>query len=196
MSPEAGAEVGAADDETIAVEPVDQEKQWKLVAAVLALLLVAALITLVVLARHSEDDASVPDASAQVRLDAEHDADAAAKKAAVSLTTYDWATLDEDFSWAEDAGTAKFQDQYAEVSAPIRKLVLELKAHAEGSVVDSAARATDADHVTVLLFVDQTLTNQGSSERKLDQPRMTMSMVREGGRWLVDEVKLSNLTDS
>ncbi len=178
--------------------PPDPTTQWRLISAVLGGLLLVALITLIVLVSSSEDDAAQGSgaATAQRLLDAEKDADAAARIAAVSLTTYDWATLEEDFSWVESGGTRKFQDQYAEVSAPIRELVAKIKAHAEGTVVDSAATAEDPDHVTVLLFLDQTLTNQGNEERKLDQPRLSLLMVREDGRWLVDEVKVNNLTDS
>ncbi|RNL64820.1 hypothetical protein EFK50_02180 [Nocardioides marmoriginsengisoli] len=192
MSSEASS---AAEDPDL--DPVDKLKQWRQISAVLAVLLVGSVITLMFLIRSAENDEPTSGgSSAQVLRAAEKAADAAARQAAVSLTTYDYASLEEDFSWAETAGTAKFQDQYAEVSAPIRELVTETRAHAEGTVVDSAARAVDADHVTVLLFVDQTLTSKGSDRPTLDQPRLTMMMVREDGRWLLDEVKLSNLTSN
>jgi hypothetical protein len=55
----------------------------------------------------------------------------------------------------------------------------------------------DTHHVTVLVFVDQAISNPGSGssgpQRGLDQPRVTMQMVKEGGRWLVDQVKISSL---
>lgn len=67
---------------------------------------------------------------------------------------------------------------------------------AEGTVVDAASRAESEDRVVVLLFVDQTLTDDSQEENRLDQPRVTMTMVREGDRWLVDEVAINNLTNS
>lgn len=161
-------------------------RRWQVAAGVLAVALVAALVVLVLTMRSLSHERDLSDAGKQ--------AEAAARKAVVSMTTYDYQTIPRDFAWVNDAGTAKFRKQYAEVSAPIKKLVAQLKARAVGSVVASAADVQDVDHVTVLVFVDQTLTNPGQSQPGLDQPRVTMSMVRQGGRWLVDEVKLNNLT--
>lgn len=176
----------------------DPARQWRLLSGVLALLLLASTVTLVVMIARGDDGAHGPDpaTSGSAVLDAQRAADKAARIAAVELTTYDWRSLEKDFSWVADGGTPAFQKRYAEVSAPIRALVLKIKAHATGSVVDSAARATDADHATVLLFVDQTITNDTNSDRRLDQPRMTLTMVRSGGRWLVDDVRINNLTTS
>ncbi len=161
-------------------------RRWQVAAGVLAVALVAVLVVLVLTMRSLSHERDLSDAAKQ--------AEAAARKAVVSMTTYDYQTIPRDFAWVNDAGTAKFRKQYAEVSAPIKKLVAQLKARAVGSVVASAADVQDVDHVTVLVFVDQTLTNPGQSQPGLDQPRVTMSMVRQGGRWLVDEVKLNNLT--
>ncbi|MFL6159775.1 MAG: hypothetical protein ACJ72D_27115 [Marmoricola sp.] len=163
-------------------------------AVVLALALVAVSVGLVVaVARRGDDSAG---GRALALSTAARDAKAAARTAAVELTTYDYATIDADFARVGARGTAKFRKQYAEVSAPIRTLVVQLKARAKGSVVASAATATDRNHVTVLLFVDQEITAAGNDDQKLDQPRVTMKMVRSDGRWLVDEVALSNLTNS
>lgn len=161
-------------------------RRWQVAVGVLAVALVAALVVLVLTMRSLSHERDLSDAGKQ--------AEAAALKAVVSMTTYDYRTIPRDFAWVNDAGTAKFRKQYAEVSAPIKKLVVAQKAHAVGSVVASAADVTDADHVTVLVFVDQTLTTPGVAQPGLDQPRVTMSMVRQGGRWLVDDVKLYNLT--
>lgn len=152
---------------------------------VLVVLLLGALVALGLVLRAWQHERDLRDAGEQ--------AEKAARTAVVAMTSYDYKTLDEDFSWVDTAGTADFRKHYAEVSEPVKKLVTEMKATAKGSVAASAPHVKDADHVTVLLFVDQTLTNPGNAERGLDQPRVTMSMVREGGRWLVDDVKLNNL---
>jgi Mce-associated membrane protein len=169
---------------------------WRLVAAVLAVALIASLVGLILVARGDDSASGTAAARALTLSRAASLAEATARTTIVELTTYDYATIDADFADVEARGTAKFRKQYAEVSAPIRKLVVQLKARAKGSVVASAATAKDADHVTVLLFVDQELTNAGNDDKKLDQPRVTMKMVRSHGVWLVDQVDLSNLTDS
>jgi Mce-associated membrane protein len=161
-------------------------RRWQVATVVLALALSGALVALGLTMSSLSHERALTDAGRQAQV--------AARKAVVSMTTYDYRTLSHDFAWVDEAGTAKFRKQYAEVSAPIKKLVLALRARAEGSVVASAAEVKDADHVVVLVFVDQTLSNPGQSQPGLDQPRVTMTMVRQGGRWLVDEVKLNNLT--
>jgi Mce-associated membrane protein len=165
--------------------------RWRTASIVLTVGLVICLAGLV--HELSTDGTSSQADHALVVSRAESGAEKAARVAAVHLTTYDYRSLDTAFSWVDDAGTAKFRKEYAKVSAPIKKVVAQLKVHAVGSVDDAAAEAKDADHATVLLFVDQTLTSGTSSERKLVTPRVTMTMVRTGGHWLVDEVAVRNL---
>jgi Mce-associated membrane protein len=169
----------------------------QLVIGALASLLLMSLVALLVV--WQVDSGSGSPGNAGALMQAGKDADAAARKAVVRMTTYDYRTVEKDFDWVDDAGTAKFRDQYTEVSEPIRKLVTELKATAKGTVVDSAPRVEDTRHVTVLLFVDQEISNPGSGstkpQRGLDQPRVVMKMVEQDGRWLVDEVELSNLNE-
>lgn len=181
----------------------ERRDRLQLVVTGLATLLTLSLVALlvVVLLWRSDDEGSAPsDDRAAALLQAGKDADAAARKAVIRMTTYDYRTADDDFSWVDDAGTDRFRAQYAEVSKPIRTLVVRLKATATGTVVDSAPRVEDARHVTVLLFVDQEISNPGSGsgepQRGLDQPRVSMSMVLQDGRWLVDEVQLGTLSGS
>lgn len=169
---------------------------WRALTVGLAVLLVLALGGLGVALLDDGDGASPAapgDASAATLLAAEAGAEKAAREAAVHLTTYDYRTLATDFDWVVTAGTPAFRDRFAEVSAPTRRYVTQLKVHAEGSVDEAAATAQDADHVTVLLFVDQTLTSDAGAERELATPRVRMSMVRSGDDWLVDDVAVRNL---
>lgn len=161
-------------------------------ASLLLLSLVALLV--VTLAWRGDHGGTAKGQEAIAFAQAGRSAEKAARAAVTSMTTYDYATLEKDFSWVDDAGTAKFRQHFEEVSVPIKKLVLARKADARGSVVASAADVRDADHVTVLLFVDQVLTIPGQTQHGLDQPRVTMSMVRQNGRWLVDDVQLNSLT--
>ena len=164
--------------------------------ASLLLISLVALLVVVLLWQTDSDDSKSGDGAAAL-VAAGKAADKAARTAVVEMTSYDYRTVNEDFGWVDDAGTAHFQKQYAEVSKPIKELVVRLKATAKGSVIASAPVVKDTDHVTVLLFVEQVITNPGTgtsgAQRGLDQPRVTMSMVRQGGQWLVDEVKLSGL---
>lgn len=169
--------------------------KWRAVALGLAALLVLSLIGLcVALVQVGADDSDAQGTgSAAALLQAQADAEKAARAAAVHLTTYDYKSLATDFDWVGTAGTEKFQQRYAEVSAPTKKYVAEFKVHAVGSVDQAAATAQDVDHVTVLLFVDQVLTSDANTDRQLSTPRVQMSMVRSGDAWLVDDVDVRNM---
>lgn len=181
-------------------DPGDRRGRLQVLVTGLASLLVMSLVALLVVVllwQVDKDDSRAGDRAVALAA-AGKAADAAARKAVVEMTSYDYRTVAKDFAWVDDAGTARFRDQYAEISAPIKRLVVSLKATAKGTVVASAPVAKDADHVTVLLFVDQEISNPGSAstkpQRGLDQPRVTVQMVRQDGRWLVDEVAVSSLS--
>lgn len=182
-----------------------KDRDQLLITALGTLLLMSlvALLVVVALWQTDGDEAGSENgdgSGAAALIAAGEEAEEAAREAVVAMTTYDHRTVEEDFAWVEDAGTEKFRDQYAEVSEPIKELVVKLEAKAVGTVVASAPDVEDEDHVTVLLFVDQEIFNPGTGstgpQRGLDQPRVTMEMVREDGEWLVDEVQLSSLNEA
>lgn len=158
-------------------------RRW--VLPVLVVVLVAALVALGLTWRSLQHQQALAEAGS--------DAEAAARRVAVEMTSYDHATLKKDFAWIEDDGTKRFKDYFAEVSAPAQKVIAQLKAKAVGKVVDSAADVEDEDNVKVVLFVDQTITSAGQKGSKVDQPRVSMFMVQRDGRWLVDRVELNSL---
>jgi len=160
----------------------------KTLVVVLALALAACLVALGLLWQDLSERRELDQAGEQ--------AERAARKAVTAMTTYDHRTLDEDFAWVEEAGTVRFQEFFAESSKQARAFIEEIRARATGEVVAAAADVEDAERVDVLLFVDQTITSRGEEGSRIDQPRVTMTMVREGEVWLVDEVQVNNLLTS
>lgn len=164
----------------------------RLLVGGLAVALVVALVAVVLLWR-DRDDAGERADRAETLLDASLEAEEAARAAVTRMTTYDFRTVEDDFSWIDDAGTDKFQQNFTDAAEPVVAYIKRVKASAEGTVVDSAATAADADHVKVLLYVDQQIRSRGTQGYDLDQPRITMQMVRSGDEWLVDEVDVVNM---
>ena len=164
----------------------------RLLVGGLVLALVAALVAVVLLWRDRDDADARAESSAEL-VEASVAAEKEARDVVTRMTTYSFRTVEDDFSWVDDAGTENFQRNFADASKDAIALIKTLKATAAGSVVDSSATAADADHVKVLLFVDQKIRSQGEKGAKLDQPRITMQMVRQGGEWLVDEVTVNSL---
>lgn len=121
---------------------------------------------------------------------AERDALEVARQRAAQITTYDHTTFARDVAWARTGATASFRREYAQANAAIGAAAKRLRATAKGRVTGAAATAKDSDHVTVLLFVDQTLTRTGRRQ-EVQENRVRIDMVHRDGRWLVDDVRLS-----
>ena len=113
-----------------------------------------------------------------------------AARIAVSMTTYDHRSVEDDFAWIEEDGTSSFRDRFTESSEPIRQLIVRSRATATGTVTDAAGNALDPEHVEVLVFVDQKIQRAGAPRPTVDGNRVVMQMVRQDGRWLVDDVEL------
>ncbi len=167
----------------------------RLLVGGLVVALVASLVALL-LVWQDRDDAEERADSADALVDASVAAEKVAREAVTRMTTYSYRTIEEDFAWVDEVGTQKFQENFGGAVDDSVTYITSLKAQAVGTVIDSSATAADADHVKVLLFVDQKIRSEQETRPGLDQPRVTMQMVREDGDWLVDEVQLNNLVSS
>jgi len=169
-------------------DPADapRERDWKRIAVVLAALLALAIVACVGLA--------VSRAQSQGRVDADRTATRAAERVVVNWLTYDYRTYRNDMKWITDSGTPKFRKEFSgEALEGLRKRIVgPRQLVSRGRVVNSAATATDADHVKVLLFTDQTLTDKDirtdGGEPLHARSGVELSMVKVGGRWLVDDM--------
>jgi Mce-associated membrane protein len=149
---------------------------------VLGLALVVALVLVVLLGlkvRHQDQQDS-----------ARRSAMATAQAYAVDLTTYDHAHLDADFQKVLANSTGSFRAQYTEASQTLRDLIAKFQATATGKVLETAVLSADTKHATVLLFVDQTVTNTNSKDPRVDRSRMKMSLDKQGGKWLISSLDL------
>jgi len=162
------------------------------VVAVLATALVAALIALALVWREWDQASDRSDDlghAIEVVDDPADEAEAAAREAAVRMTTYDYHSLKQDFAWIDEIGTEQFRRDFTLASKPVRRVIEATRTQAQGEVMASEVRLDDEEHATVVLFVDQILVDRSSSRPKLDQVRLRISMVRQDGRWLVAEIE-------
>lgn len=119
---------------------------------------------------------------------------AAAQRAAVDyarvLTSIDSDKVDDDFAAVLNGATGEFKDTYTKASVELRQLLIDNKATAQGTVVDSAVQSESADKVVVLVMVNQTITNTARPDPRVDRSRMKMTMQKVDGRWLASKVEL------
>jgi Mce-associated membrane protein len=113
----------------------------------------------------------------------------AATTGAQAALSYDYRHLSTDFAAAEKLMTPSFKADYTsktahEVTAPAKKFhavsVATVEAAGVGSISSSRA--------TVLVFLDQTVRNSQLSAPRLDRSRVQVSLVRSGGKWLINNL--------
>jgi Mce-associated membrane protein len=153
--------------------------------ALVALLLVAALVAgaLAVVQRGRASDRADRAADEQAAV-------AAARKVATALDTYDYQDLDASFDTVIAAATEPFKSQYASTSSQLKDLLVQYHAKATSSIVAAGVAGHTGDTVTVLLFVDQTVTNASSPQPRSDRNRLQLVMRKVEGRFLVAEAQL------
>ncbi|KRA38870.1 MULTISPECIES: hypothetical protein [unclassified Nocardioides] len=182
VDPDVVDDTGAADTDAAP----RSDRRWPILCAVLALLLIAAAVGCFVLAQDRSD--------LEDRASAESAATEEAERIVVSWLTYDYRTYEDDMTWVTSSGTEKFQKEYSpEALEGLReKMIGPQELVSRGRVVNSAATTKDAEHVRVLVFTDQTLTDKdirsGGAEPLHARSGVELSMVRVDGKWLVDEM--------
>ncbi|WP_163506959.1 VirB8/TrbF family protein [Fodinicola acaciae] len=115
---------------------------------------------------------------------------AAARTYAGDLSTYDYRSLDRNFTKVTANSTGDFAQQYKKVSQNLTKLIQQYHATSKGTVVRAGVSEGTADRVVVVLFVDQQITNTNSPQARVDRNRMQMVLVKSAGRWLISDVAL------
>ncbi|MGV9797934.1 Mce protein [Mycobacterium sp. NPDC003449] len=109
---------------------------------------------------------------------------------AQTLTSIDSNHVDENFTRVLDGATGEFKDMYTQSSVQLRQLLVDNKATAHGTVVDSAIQSRSEDRVVILLMVDQTVANTARPDPRVDRSRMKITMQRVDDRWLAGKVEL------
>ena len=86
--------------------------------------------------------------------------------------------------------TAKYKKEYGDTfTRLVRPNAAKVKAKVEAEVKASGVVHADPDRVNVLLYVNQTTTSTANSgEPQVALNRVQLSMVRQDGKWLVDDI--------
>lgn len=168
-------------ESVVAEEPKSGRRRW-VIRSVVALLVTAALAGVgyggwMAYQQHQLNVAS---------RDAQH----AAEKYAVVLTSIDTNAIDQNFTDVLNGSTGEFKDMYSKSSTQLRQLLLDNKAAAHGTVLESAVQSATPDRVVVLLFVDQSITNSQVPDPRIDRSRIKMTMDKVDGHWLAEKVEL------
>lgn len=181
-----------------------REASTTVVALAAALVVALGVIVWLALGQRSEgEDLDAARATAE-RLTARDDAGKAALDAAravlVQITTYSYKDGEHEFAWLDEIADPALRQRLAPNVDQLKKAIVDGQVTAKGQVLDAAARPVSADQVEVLAFVDQAISDGGPAQDlgdvKVEEQRVSMTMKRSGGRWLVERLELLSGTNA
>jgi Mce-associated membrane protein len=122
---------------------------------------------------------------AQQRDSAARDSLAAANAAAQAIFSYDYRTFDTSVANGTHFVTGPFAKEYAQTTASLKDAATKEQAVVRAQVSVAGVVNADPDRVDLLLYVNQYRRNVNIAGEKVDQNRVTLTMVRVGREWRV-----------
>ena len=169
------------------------------VLATVGVIAAAAVVLAVILGSRPAPEAIVRDtvhlASGSKTTDIEQSAisaQAAATEAIAPVLSYDYRHLDADKAHAESFLTDAYRKTYEKnFDGAVRANALQGQFVITTTFINSAIVRVDGARVQVLVFFNQSRSYKGSTTPAEFQDQVTMTMQHVGGRWLVDNLTIS-----
>jgi Mce-associated membrane protein len=115
---------------------------------------------------------------------------AVAQSYAVTLTSVDTNSIDQNFNQVLNGATGEFKDMYSQSAAQLRQVLIDNKAMSKGTVVDAAIKSATKTKVELLLFIDQSISNVVNPQPRIDRSRVAMTMELIDNHWLASKVDI------
>lgn len=115
---------------------------------------------------------------------------AAARIFAADVSTYDYRHLQRDFGKVENESTSSFRHTFVSSSKGLSTLLGQYHAVAKATVLDAGLVSITPSTAVVILFVNQSISNTAQKGPSTTDSRIKVSMVRSGGRWLLNDLKV------
>lgn len=109
-----------------------------------------------------------------------------AKQYTVDLATYDYHNVDANPRKVLSESTPQFGDKYKDVAAKLADLLRNGQGTSTGKVDYAGVTSVDDHRAVVVVFLDQQIKNVVAPQGRTDASRMVVTLVRDGGRWLLD----------
>lgn len=107
-----------------------------------------------------------------------------------ALLSYDFQSFDKDLEAAQEGMTDSFREEYDPTVEEIRDRALAQRRSQDAQVVAVALLSATPDEVRTLLFVNTVSTRAGTDKQRIMQNRVTVTMVKQGDEWLIDELSV------
>lgn len=114
----------------------------------------------------------------------------AARADAVALAAYDYRHLGHDFAVVEADSTPSYRHTYEQASGSLRSTLVRYRASASARVVSAGLVSATNARAVALVLLDQKVSNSEQSAATSERSQVEVTLVRSGGRWLIDQVTL------
>ncbi len=114
----------------------------------------------------------------------------AAKSYAVDLASYNYQHLGQDFGKVLAESDPTFKQDFTQSSEALKTALVRYDASASASVVAAGLVSATNSRAVVLVFLNQTVKNTLQRTNPTTESRVEITLLRSGGRWLIDEVTL------
>ncbi len=116
---------------------------------------------------------------------------AAAETYAVEIASYNYKTLSAGFAAVTAHSTPSFTKTFQKSSALLEPVLTKYKAVAKATVVAAGLTSCTTQQAVAVVLLNQTVTNTAQKKGPTtDESRVSMTLVHEGGHWMIDQVKL------
>ncbi|AEF38875.1 hypothetical protein [Hoyosella subflava] len=105
------------------------------------------------------------------------------------MGSYTYTDLEQSFSDVIAVSTPEFAEEYETVANELRDAVTESRGVSQGSAIHAAVQSVDENQATVLVFLNQEVTNVLRPEGGIEASRLVVSLERDGDRWLLSDVQ-------
>jgi Mce-associated membrane protein len=115
----------------------------------------------------------------------------AARTYAADVAGYDYRHLHQDFARVEQEATPSFRRSFIKSSNGLSKVLVQYHATASAKVIAAGLASVSSTQAVVVLFVNQSVSNTAQKGGPTtDDSRITLTLDRSGGRWLISDLKL------
>ena len=104
------------------------------------------------------------------------------------VLSYNFQTFDQNRDKALAQLSPDFREDYQSTLDTIEETAVEQRRSQDAEVIAVAVVRAEPDEVTTLVFINRTTSTAGSNRERILQDRANVTVVREDGKWLIDEI--------
>src|SRR3954467_2888980 len=113
---------------------------------------------------------------------------AAGRQIAIDIASYDYRTIDRDFTRVSNEATGKFLSDFSTQSAGVRDAIVAVKATSTAQVASAGTVNVSLNSAQAIAALHRTVTNTQAPKGSNSAFGVQLFLVKQGGHWLASQV--------